>query len=237
MKKQISIVLASAGMMFAASSQTYTGVITDNMCDNADHKEMKMGVDAKCVVECVKGMNGKYVLYDAAAKTAYVLSDQKTPEKFAPGTSPGATGAMALPAGYAGSDLGPDTLLLAYSRGIFPWFDDNTPILWWSPDPRAVIELDNLHVSRRLARTIRSDKFHVTFDRTVTDAPFTGRLCVMLSAKKGSEPRFGPNWFSPEPFFAFPARSYALRVRLMFESPAPFRARNVFVPENYLSRA
>jgi len=42
-----------------------------------------MGNDAKCVVECVKGMNGKYVLYDAKAKKAYVLSDQKTPEKFA----------------------------------------------------------------------------------------------------------------------------------------------------------
>lgn len=83
MKKQIAIVLASAALMFAAGPQTYTGVITDNMCDNGDHKDMKMGPDPKCVMECIKGMNGKYVLYDATAKTAYVLSDQKTPEKFA----------------------------------------------------------------------------------------------------------------------------------------------------------
>ena len=70
-------------MAFAAGPQTFTGIITDSMCANADHKDMKMGNDAKCVVECVKGMNGKYVLYDAKAKKSYVLSDQKTPEKFA----------------------------------------------------------------------------------------------------------------------------------------------------------
>ncbi len=83
MKKQIVIAFAAAAMAFAAGPATYTGVITDNMCDTGDHKDMKMGSDPKCVVECVKGMNGKYVLYDATAKKAYVLSDQKTPEKFA----------------------------------------------------------------------------------------------------------------------------------------------------------
>jgi hypothetical protein len=80
MKKTIGILFAATALGFGA---TFTGVITDNMCDNADHKDMKMGNDAKCVVECVKGMNGKYVLWDSAAKKTYKLSDQKTPEKFA----------------------------------------------------------------------------------------------------------------------------------------------------------
>lgn len=64
-----------------------------------------------------------------------------------------------------GGDLSPQRLLTAYRQGIFPWYSDETPILWWSPDPRAVIELDGLHVSRRLARTVRTGKFTVTFDR------------------------------------------------------------------------
>ena len=82
MKKQISIVIASAALMFAApASQTFTGTITDNMCAKSGHSSMNMGSDAKCVEECVKGMNGKYVLYDG--KEVYALSDQKAPAKFA----------------------------------------------------------------------------------------------------------------------------------------------------------
>jgi leucyl/phenylalanyl-tRNA---protein transferase len=64
-----------------------------------------------------------------------------------------------------GGDLSPRRLLEAYRRGIFPWYDAQTPILWWSPDPRAIFEMDGLHVSRRLARTVRSGKFAVTVDR------------------------------------------------------------------------
>jgi len=79
MKKTIAVVFASAALMFGADK--FTGTITDDMCAKADHKDMKMGSDAKCVTECIKGMNGKYVLYDG--KDSYVLSDQKTPEKFA----------------------------------------------------------------------------------------------------------------------------------------------------------
>src|SRR4051794_28101617 len=80
MKKTLTLALAAAALSFGA---TYTGVITDSMCDNGDHSDMKMGNDTKCVVECIKGMGGKYVLYDASKKTSYKLSDQKTPEKFA----------------------------------------------------------------------------------------------------------------------------------------------------------
>jgi hypothetical protein len=80
MKKTIALAAATAALSFGA---TFTGVITDTMCAGEGHKSMNMGTDAKCVVECVKGMNAKYALYDATSKTVWVLSDQKTPEKFA----------------------------------------------------------------------------------------------------------------------------------------------------------
>src|SRR5262249_29391177 len=64
-----------------------------------------------------------------------------------------------------GGDLRPEILLEAYRRGIFPWYDEDGPVMWWSPDPRAIFELDGLHVSRRLRRTIRSDRFTLTVDR------------------------------------------------------------------------
>jgi leucyl/phenylalanyl-tRNA--protein transferase len=64
-----------------------------------------------------------------------------------------------------GGDLSPERLLLAYRSGIFPWFEEGFPVLWWSPDPRAIIELDELHVARRLARTLKSNRFQLTLDR------------------------------------------------------------------------
>lgn len=81
MKKQIAIVIASAALMFAAGPQKFTGTITDDMCAKADHKDMKMGSDEKCVDECIKTMKGKYMLYDG--KDTWNLSDQKVPAKFA----------------------------------------------------------------------------------------------------------------------------------------------------------
>jgi leucyl/phenylalanyl-tRNA--protein transferase len=64
-----------------------------------------------------------------------------------------------------GGDLRPERLIEAYRNGIFPWFPEGSPVLWWSPDPRAIFELDGLRVSRRLARTVRSGRFTVTFNR------------------------------------------------------------------------
>ena len=64
-----------------------------------------------------------------------------------------------------GGDLRPEWLLRAYHSGIFPWYDDGDPILWWSPDPRAIIELNSLQVSRRLRRTVRSGRFTLTVNR------------------------------------------------------------------------
>src|ERR1700753_2474963 len=82
MKKQIAILIASAALAFSASAaQKFTGVVTDDMCKNGNHKDMNMGTDPKCVDECIKSMKGKYMLYDG--KESYTLSDQKAPAKFA----------------------------------------------------------------------------------------------------------------------------------------------------------
>jgi leucyl/phenylalanyl-tRNA--protein transferase len=64
----------------------------------------------------------------------------------------------------SGGDLEPSTLVAAYRRGIFPWPAEGIDLLWWSPDPRAVLPLDGLHVSRRLGQTLRQHRFRVTID-------------------------------------------------------------------------
>jgi leucyl/phenylalanyl-tRNA---protein transferase len=68
-----------------------------------------------------------------------------------------------------GGDLEPATLLEAYCTGVFPWFDEDCPICWWSPDPRAIFELNQFHISRRLGRTIRSGKFAITINQAFGD--------------------------------------------------------------------
>jgi leucyl/phenylalanyl-tRNA--protein transferase len=64
-----------------------------------------------------------------------------------------------------GGDLSSERLLEAYRVGIFPWYSDDQPILWWSPDPRFILELDEFKISRSLQKTLRRKIFQVTFDR------------------------------------------------------------------------
>lgn len=64
-----------------------------------------------------------------------------------------------------GGDLTPEWLLAAYRRGIFPWFSDDQPILWWSPSARCVVRPQTLNFSRSLRKVIRQGRYQVTFDR------------------------------------------------------------------------
>ena len=64
-----------------------------------------------------------------------------------------------------GGDLTSERLLAAYRVGIFPWYSDDQPILWWSPDPRLTLALEDFKMSRSLAKTLRRGVFRVTFDR------------------------------------------------------------------------
>ncbi len=63
-----------------------------------------------------------------------------------------------------GGDLRLERILLAYSMGIFPWYSEGQPLLWWSPDPRAILMPDEVHISKSLRRVLRSHKFTVKFD-------------------------------------------------------------------------
>jgi len=88
-----------------------------------------------------------------------------------PGAFPPVAAALREPDGLlcAGGDLSTRRLLEAYRRGIFPWYSEGQPILWWSPDPRAVLFPAELKVSRSLAKTCRNRGFEVTFDRAYTE--------------------------------------------------------------------
>lgn len=81
-----------------------------------------------------------------------------------PGSFPPVTRALREPPGLlaAGGDLSPQRLLAAYARGIFPWFGEGEPVLWWSPDPREVLFPAEFHCSRSLRRTLRRGVFNVT---------------------------------------------------------------------------
>ncbi len=84
------------------------------------------------------------------------LLDDHSPE-FPPVELARSDGLLAV-----GGDLSVNRLLNAYSAGIFPWYNEGEPLLWWSPDPRLVLFPEELHVPRRLERVIRQNRFRIT---------------------------------------------------------------------------
>jgi len=91
-----------------------------------------------------------------------------------------------------GGDLSPERLLAAYEHGIFPWYDEGLPPMWWSPNPRAIMNAERLHVSRSLQRVHKSGRFTVSYDRAFRD--------VMLEC--GRERESG-TWILPEMLEAY----------------------------------
>ncbi len=89
-----------------------------------------------------------------------------------------------------GGDLQPERLLAAYRHGIFPWYEEDSPILWWSPDPRAVLFPRKLHVPRSLDKTLRHGHFTVTLDTCFRN--------VMIECA-GPRPQYpeGGTWITP----------------------------------------
>lgn len=115
------------------------------------------------------------------------MSPLRYHDEFPPVSSATEDGLLML-----GGRLTPERVLEAYRRGIFPWpigESDCELLAWFSPDPRAIIELDQLHVSRRLARRIRSGRFHVTCDQAF-DQVIAG--CAAPRATDGG------TWITPD---------------------------------------
>jgi len=84
---------------------------------------------------------------------------------------PNLTSALKEPNGLlaAGGSLSKDWLLEAYSRGIFPWYEDGQPILWWSPDPRLILIPEHFRASRSLRKLLRKGIYKVSFNKSFSD--------------------------------------------------------------------
>lgn len=123
----------------------------------------------------------------------FLLSSHADDLRFPPVEDAASDGLLAV-----GGDLHPERLLEAYRHGIFPWYNEDQPILWWSPDPRAVLFPSRLHVPRSLERTLRRCRFAVTIDTCFRD--------VMIGCA-GPRPQYpdGGTWITPAMLEAYTA--------------------------------
>ena len=104
---------------------------------------------------------------------------------FPPATLAEEDGLLAI-----GGDLSLPRLLLAYSSGLFPWFNEGEPPLWWSPDPRCIFEPGTMRVSRSLAKTLRQGHYRVTCDQAFGDVI---RNCAESRIADGTGTWIGPD--------------------------------------------
>lgn len=96
----------------------------------------------------------------------------------------------------AGGELSADWLLSAYSQGIFPWFSEGEPILWWSPSPRAFIYANQLHISKSLKKTLKQGNYDVTFDKAFDEV-------VLACAQPRQQQLDGGTWITDEMMSAY----------------------------------
>ncbi len=100
-----------------------------------------------------------------------------------------------------GADLSPSRLFSAYSQGIFPWFSDDEPLLWWSPNPRAIIELDEFIASKSLRKLAKQQKYRVTLNKAferVIDA------CALIPRKRAhSDDLSSETWITDDMISAY----------------------------------
>ncbi len=94
-----------------------------------------------------------------------------------------------------GGDLSTERLQLAYKSGIFPWFEDDEPILWWSPNPRMVLFLDELKVSKSMRKIINRNQFQVTFNQNFEE--------VIVNCQKINRSGQNGTWITKEMIEAY----------------------------------
>ncbi len=118
-----------------------------------------------------------------------------------PPTSPFPTLDQALDDGLlaVGGDLSPQRLLNAYRNGIFPWFNEHDPILWWAPDPRMVLFTNQIKVSKSLKKTIKNTPLSVTIDRAFSDVM---TACAAPRKNANGETESG-TWIHPDMIEAY----------------------------------
>lgn len=108
-----------------------------------------------------------------------------------PDAFPGVEDALTEPNGLlaVGGDLKPERLLAAYRRGIFPWYSDDQPILWWSPDPRTVMLPGGLKISRSLRKTLRQSRFDITVNK---------EFDAVLDGCAAPRPQYAGTWITAQ---------------------------------------